>query len=606
MQSTDTRAIPIARILRFHWRAAWRYPWLVVACLLAAPLTILVDTIAPPLIVARVLNRLSTGDYQPNQLWASFHVELISYAVVVVVGFVVTWRVVDFILWRLEAQVQRDMAQRCFGHLIGQSADFHANNFGGSLVSQTNKLLGSYVRIQDTTVFQLVPLTCMVGSIVAIMSVQAPLFAVVLALFSVAFVVTAGFVSRPVRRIGAEHAATDSAQTGNLADAVSNVMAVKAFAREPHERLRYAGATDRTRESLLRLSRAHIRQMAWFGSLTSVISIGAFMLATDGVVSGSAEVGTMFLIVNYTISAVQQLFDFSSSGLRTYNRAFGDASDMLRILDQESEIQDPVEPEVSRIAAGEVRFDRVVFRHVGSRNTLFNGLNLRIEPGERVGLVGHSGAGKTSFTRLLLRFSDLDGGAILLDGQDIARISQADLRASIAYVPQEPLLFHRSISENIAYGQLEADGCEIELAAARANVTQFVEGLPDGFDTLVGERGVKLSGGQRQRIAIARAMLKNAPILLLDEATSALDSESEVLIQDALWTLMDGRTTIVIAHRLSTIQRMDRIIVLDEGRIAETGSHQELLENPDGIYAGFWAHQSGGFLDGEQMARARA
>lgn len=399
MRAREPRAIPITRILRFHAAAAWRYPALVVGCLLAAPLTILVDTVAPPLIVARVLDRLTRGDYQPDRLWASFHLELIAYAVVVVVGFIVTWRVVDAFLWRLEAGVQRDLAQRCFGHLIGQSADFHANNFGGSLVSQTNKLMGSYVRIQDTTVFQLIPLTCMVGSIVAIMSVQAPVFAAALAVFSVAFVITAMFVSKPVRRAGADHAATDSAQTGNLADAVSNVMAVKAFAREAHERTRFAGATDRTRESMLRLSRAHMRQMAWFGSLTSVISIGAFVVATDGVVSrgpgvGTA-IGTMFLIVNYTISTVQQLWDFSSSGLRTYNRAFGDATDMLTILERESEIQDPAEPEPSRIRDGAVRFDGVVFRHAGSRDNLFDGLNLRIEPGERVGLVGHSGAGKT-------------------------------------------------------------------------------------------------------------------------------------------------------------------------------------------------------------------
>jgi ATP-binding cassette subfamily B protein len=592
----EQRAIPIARILRFHAAAARRYPGLALGCLLAAPLTVLVDTIAPPLIIARVLDRLNRGDFQAGRLWASFHVELLAYAAVVLLGWLVTWRIVDHFLWRLEAGVQRDLAQRCFGHLIGQSANFHADHFGGSLVSQTNKLLGSYVRIQDTTVFQLIPLVCMIGGIVSIMSVRAPVFALALAVFAIAFVVTAAVVSRPVRRIGAEHAATDSAQTGNLADAVANVMAVKSFARESHERRRFAEATERTRGSLLRLSRAHMRQMAWFGGLTSVISIGAFVLATDGVVAGGAEVGTLFLTVNYTISAVQQLFEFSGSGLRTYNRAFGDAQDMLAILERETEVPDPVNPEQSRIGAGDVRFDRVVFRHAGSRNPLFDGLNLHIRPGERVGLVGHSGAGKTSFTRLLLRFSDVDGGRILLDGQDIAAIRQSDLRESIAYVPQEPLLFHRSIAENIAYGRLDATREEIELAARRANVTQFVADLPDGFATLVGERGVKLSGGQRQRIAIARAMLKPAPVLLLDEATSALDSESEVLIQDALWTLMEGRTTIVIAHRLSTIQRMDRIIVLDSGRIAEMGSHDELLGTPDGIYAAFWAHQSGAFL----------
>ncbi|MGQ0481522.1 MAG: ABC transporter ATP-binding protein [Pseudonocardia sp.] len=597
-------AIPVRRILTFHWRSAWRYPGLVVGCLLSVPLTVLVETVLPPLIVANVLNRLASGDFEPGRMWASFSTSLLGYGLVVFLGHVVTWRVADYFLWRLEARVQRDLAQRCFSHLVGQSADFHANNFGGSLVSQTSKLLGSYVRIADTTLFQTLPLIWTIGGIVVIMSIQAPLFALTLAAFSVVFVGCAMTVSRPVRRIGAEHAANNSKESGTLADAISNVMVVKSFARERFERERFARVSERTHDSLLRLSRAHMRQMAWFGGLISAISFGALVIATHGVVSLGAQVGTLFLIVNYTLLAVEQLFEFSNSGLRTYNRAFGDAVDMIAILERESEVRDPAEPEPSRISAGEIRFDRVTFRHAGARDALFEGLDLRIEPGERVGLVGHSGAGKTSFTRLLLRFSDLDGGRILLDGQDIAQITQADLRDAIAYVPQEPLLFHRSISENIAYGKLDATPAQIELAAARANATQFVDGLPDGFDTLVGERGVKLSGGQRQRIAIARAMLKNAPVLLLDEATSALDSDSEALIQDALWRLMQGRTTVVIAHRLSTIQRMDRIIVLDEGRIVETGSHRELLDNPGGIYTSFWARQSGGFLEGDQLTPA--
>jgi ATP-binding cassette, subfamily B, bacterial len=602
--TSEPESVPIARTLRFHWRSAWRYPGLVVGALLSVPLTVLVDTVLPPLIVADVLNRLAAGDFQPGRLWASFGSDLVAYAVVVLLGNVVAWRVTDWFLWRLEARVQRDTAQRVFDHLMGQSADFHANTFGGSLVSQTGKLLGSYVRIADTTVFQALPLTCVIGGVVAVMSVKAPLFALALGAFAVVFVGCAVFVSRPVRRIGGEHAANSSAESGTLADAVSNVMAVKAFARERHEAERFARVTGRTHDSLLRLCGAHMRQMTWFGLLISAISVGALAIATGGVVSGGAQVGTLFLIVNYTLLAVDQLFEFANSGLRTYNRAFGDATDMIDVLEREASVQDPAEPEPSRIRAGAVRFDRVTFRHAGASRTLFDGLDLDIAPGERVGLVGHSGAGKTSITRLLLRFSDLQGGRVLLDGQDIARVAQADLREAVAYVPQEPLLFHRSIRENIAYGRLDAQPEEIELAAVRANVAEFVAGLPDGFETLVGERGVKLSGGQRQRIAIARAMLKDAPVLLLDEATSALDSESEALIQDALWTLMEGRTAIVIAHRLSTVQRMDRIVVLDDGRVAESGSHAELLADPDGIYASFWARQSGGFLDDGRLARA--
>ncbi len=230
------------------------------------------------------------------------------------------------------------------------------------------------------------------------------------------------------------------------------------------------------------------------------------------------------------------------------------------------------------------------------KKPLFCGFNLAIASGEKVGLVGHSGGGKSSVTRLLLRFMDIQGGQILIDDQDISKITQDDLRGHIAYVPQEPLLFHRSIAENIAYGKPDAKKSEVEQAAKLAHAHEFIKDLPSGYDTLVGERGVKLSGGQRQRVAIARAMLKDAPILVLDEATSALDSESEKLIQDALWKLMEGRTAIVIAHRLSTIQRMDRIVVLEDGEIVEQGSHKELLEK-DGVYARLWAHQSGGFLE---------
>jgi ATP-binding cassette, subfamily B, bacterial len=591
------KTLPIRRIMGFYSRAAWRYPGLVVGCLLSVPLTVLTNTVVPPLIVSDVLNRLSSHNFEPHQLWASFHTSLVAYAITMLLGGMVTWRIVDHFAWRLEARVERDLAQRCFSHLIGQSADFHADTFGGSLVSQTTKLMGSYIRIADTTLFLMLPLVCVLGGIGTIMAFKAPLFSIVLAVFSVLYIVTAVFVSRPVRRIGGQHAAAESAQTGNLADAMTNVMAIKSFAREEHERARFAEATERTQGTLMRLARAHMRQMAYFSGITSTISVVSLVVAIYGVVSLDANVGTVFLIVNYAASVVQQLFQFSNNSLRTYNRAFGDASEMIEILAAESVVRDPAEPEQVRIGPGAIAFDNVTFRHTGSDLALFDGLDLRIEAGEKVGLVGHSGAGKTSFTRLLLRFSDLDGGRIVIDGQDIARITQADLHTSIAYVPQEPLLFHRSISENIAYGKLDATTSQIELAAASANAMEFVSTLENGFGTLVGERGVKLSGGQRQRIAIARAMLKDAPILLLDEATSALDSESEVLIQEALWTLMEGRTTIVIAHRLSTIQKMDRIIVLDEGEIVEMGSHRELLDNPDGIYASFWAHQSGGFID---------
>ena len=268
---------------------------------------------------------------------------------------------------------------------------------------------------------------------------------------------------------------------------------------------------------------------------------------------------------------------------------------MVEILDMPCIVDDKSDKSLM-VSNGAIDFSHIDFMHEGQKEKLFSDFCLEVEPGKSVGLVGVSGSGKTSLTKLLLRFADVTKGAIYIDGQDIRDVTQRSLREAIAYVPQESSLFHRSIYENIAYGRPGASKEEIVKAAKLANADEFIRELPDGYRTLVGERGVKLSGGQRQRVAIARAILKNAPILVLDEATSALDSESEALIQEALANLMKGRTSIVVAHRLSTIAGLDEIVVLKEGRIVEQGSHRELLESGK-EYARLWSRQSGAFLD---------
>ena len=579
----------------FYLHRVRAYPVQLIGVIVTVPLTVLINGYLPQLIVANVLSKLSHHHYFRHDLWPVFGLQLIVYIVLLLTG-VAAWRLVDFFAWRLEAKVQRDIAQIVFSHMLRESADFHANNFSGSLVSQNAKLLGGYIRTADTTIFSTYPLGISLILTNILLVNRAALFVASLDIFALLFVIVALRISKPVRAASQSVAAAESQQTGHLADAITNVMTVKSFARADYENRRFRAASARTQRALNSFARIHRKQMNWLGLLSRMISGFALALAVIAVVYYDANLGTMFLILSFTSRIVDQLFEFSNGGLRNYARALGDAADLVAILNTAPSVVDPVEPAQLAMADGSISFDKVYFTHGGASEAIFEELTLTIAQGENVGIVGHSGSGKTTLTKLLLRFADIDDGQILIGGQNIATITQADLHRSIAYVPQEPLLFHRTIRENIAYGKDKATDDEIIAASQKAHADEFIAKLPQGYDTLVGERGVKLSGGQRQRIAIARAMLKDAPVIVLDEATSALDSASEVLIQDALWKLMTDKTAIVIAHRLSTIQKMDRIIVLDNGAIAEQGTHAELLKR-GGIYANLWAHQSGGFIE---------
>jgi ATP-binding cassette subfamily B protein len=582
-------------VVRYFWQKAWFERKYVIGILLVMPFNVLLNQIIPPIIMANVLNRLASHHYIDGDIWHSFGTPLVLYAIAVLIGSF-SWRIIDLFQWRLEGNVEKTMGAEVFSHLLSQSARFHADHFSGSLVSQTNKLMSSYIRFADTTSFVILPLILGLFFSLIVLTKVAPFFALILFAFAIIYTVSAIFITRKTRRLSAKHAQIESAQTGALADAISNTMVVKSFAGQKFEERQFKRYLGNTRSSLFQFGAAHQRQQLYFGTLLSGISALSLLGAAAAVLKFDANVATVFLIFNYTTIIGEQLFGFSNNALRNYNRSIGDASDMVAILQTKPEVLDPVVPKKLQAKHGDIVFDDVTFSHSESTDALFNGLNLHIKSGEKIGLVGHSGSGKTTFTRILLRFSDIQAGQIHIDGQDIATVTQDDLHSAIAYVPQEPLLFHRSVRENIAYGNLAANDEAIEATARMAHADEFIRELAQGYDTLVGERGVKLSGGQRQRIAIARAMLKNAPILVLDEATSALDSESEVLIQDALWKLMEGRTAIVIAHRLSTIQKMDRILVLNEGRIIEEGTHHELI-GKNGMYAKLWAHQSGGFME---------
>lgn len=585
-------------IISYFWRHASRYPFLLAGMLLTVPLGSLTNAFLPTLFTARILDRLATGHYVRGDLWGSFGSDILLIIGLATFGGVIVWRFNTYFNWKLESLVQRDIAHEVFSHLMHLSANFHANRFGGSLVSQTNKLFGAYARMADTTTYQTSSLFWSLVFTSALLWTQATLFVILLNIFVILYIICSILITGKVRDRTRKEADASNKITGHLADSVTNVMAVKSFAAIDFENKRFGQITGHWQRSFLDMMWAVMRAQNVFSGIGALVNATAIILAVASVVLFDARVATVFLIFAYTARIREQLWDFSSGALRSYNRAFGDAQAMIDILRLEPGVKDPTVPELPRINKGAILFRNMSFTHpdAGSNETLFVDFNLDIKEGEKIGLVGHSGSGKTTLTRLLLRFSDLDGGEIVIDGQNIAHITQDDLRRHIAYVPQEPLLFHRSLSENIAYGQKDPSDKAIKAAAKKAHAAEFIERLPHGYETLVGERGVKLSGGQRQRVAIARAILKDAPILVLDEATSALDSESEKLIQAALWELMEGRTAIVIAHRLSTVQKMDRIVVLEDGAIVEVGTHKELLKKK-GTYAHLWSHQSGGFLE---------
>ncbi len=498
----------------------------------------------------------------------------------------------------LHHNIEAKLYEDSFAYLTNQDYSFYADRFSGSLVTQASRFAKIYTIFNDTMFFELLPQGLFVLISIGIMTFYSPLIglSVLLVWLLATFVVIKFALNRlPMRR---DAVARESEQVGELADVLTNSLTVKTFAAEQREFERYHAINVMRGQFFLRSWKRAVRNV-WIVELFCVL-LQLFVLVGGllAVKYHGLGIATFLLFQVYSFRIID-VIRRTNMIVRQMEVVAGDAQEMTELLELSPTIKDAPEPLPSKINKGQIEFVNVDFKYtddMGANKSLFSDLNLAIKPGEKIGLVGPSGGGKTTVTRLLLRFMDVQEGAIQIDGQDIKQIKQSDLRSSIAYVPQEPLLFHRSIRENIAYGNPGADNKSVLAAAKKSFADEFVRELPDKYETMVGERGVKLSGGQRQRIAIARAMLKQAPILILDEATSALDSESEKLIQQALWSLMEDKTAVVIAHRLSTIQRMDRIVVLDKGRIIEQGTHNELL-GKKGLYAKLWSHQSGGFIE---------
>ncbi len=476
--------------------------------------------------------------------------------------------------------------------LLGHSKSYFSDRFAGSLVNKLHNVTRGYHNMVEQIIWTYVNATVhLVVTAALIFTVDTRAGLVFVGLIIVLLGLNKA-LSKKKRLLSKEAAEARSALSGKSSDLFSNVDATRQYVRQQHEFKTIASAAERVRATSNR-SDFYTEYMLIANGIILFVSFATILYFTfNSWQQGLITAGDAVLVLAL-ISQITGLLIFIGQSFQTAARSFGDIEEGLKEIVIPHEVTDSAYAKPLQLHAGMIIFNDVQYAY--GENKVFNNFNLAIEPGERVGLVGPSGAGKTTFMSLLLRQHDIDSGAILIDGQDISQVTQDSLRENIAVVPQEPLLFHRSIQENIAYGKPEASDEEIIAVAKKAQAHEFIKDLPEGYDTLVGERGVKLSGGQKQRVAIARAMLKDAPILILDEATSALDSESEVAIQKALHELMAGKTVVAIAHRLSTLREMDRIIVMEEGRVVEDGSHEE-LSHAHGTYQRLWEHQAGGFL----------
>ncbi len=502
-------------------------------------------------------------------------------------------RLMDFSSSYLKANVMAGLREQAFSYMIGHSHSFFANKFAGSLTQKIGKYARSFDRLMDGLIRDGIPLIIRsAGTIIAIYFI-APKYAYILAVFCFIFLVTALIYTRLKLKYDVIAALADTKTTGVLADSISNHSSIQLFTGHEYERERVGRVIQEQKKVTL------FNWNLWNGlgaiqvSYVLTIEFIIFWTAIGDWRVGLIGLPVIVLIQSYFGRLMDGLWDFAGI-IRIFYDGFADAQEMALILNTPYEILDKT-AEVVRNPGGGIVFDNVTYVYENNTSKVLDNFSLIIPVGQKIAIVGSSGAGKTTFVRLLMRLFDLTSGKIMIDGIDISKISQQNLREQIAFVPQDPVLFHRTLMENIRYGRRDATDEEVLDAARLSHCNDFIATLPEGYETKVGERGIKLSGGERQRVAIARAILKNAPILILDEATSSLDSHSEYLIQDALRTLMRGKTTIVIAHRLSTIREMDRIVVIEKGKIIEDGGHNELLNQEGGLYKKLWDLQAGGF-----------
>ncbi|CAM5766332.1 multidrug ABC transporter ATP-binding protein [Labrys miyagiensis] len=577
---------PMAAVLAFAFRN-WRGHGIIVAGIVFAVAVATISEVVIPIFAGRMVDAVTVGVERSGQAWWALAAMLLLAALAVgcrqafFYGItVLTTRVMSFV------------ARDAFARLQRFSTDWHANNFAGSTVRRITRGMWALDMLHDTLLVAILPsILVLLGSTLVLATVW-PMLGLVVLVGSIGFVTMTVFLSvnyvAPAARLANSW---DTRVGGALADAITCNAVVKAFGAETREDERLAVILakwrSRTTRTWIRGTNAGTAQNVFLLLLRAVVLAFVLLLWMQG----QAGAGDVALVLTSYAIVHGYLRDI---GMHIHNlqRSVNDMEELVAFYEQPMGVHDKAGAPPAAILAGHIAFEHVTFHYGGHAEPLYRDFSVEIAAGEKIGLVGRSGSGKTTFVKLIQRLYDVNAGSIVIDGQDIAEVTQASLRAGIAIVQQEPILFHRSLAENIAYGRPGATREEIEQAARLANAHDFISALPKGYATLVGERGVKLSGGERQRVALARAFLADAPILILDEATSSLDSESEHLIQEAMERLMAGRTTIIIAHRLSTVQAMDRILVFDKGRIVEEGDHASLIRDMDGIYRALFERQA--------------
>lgn len=575
-------------VLKYYWQVIKNFKISFTITILGAVISSGLD-IYIPLLFLKLWNILSTNDF--TLVYKAQNIIITIFALGLTRWFIK--RSSGFFNDYFQTSVIAGLREQSFSYTIGHSHNFFANNFGGSLVQKINKYARAFQRLTDMLVDNVIPLVIRAtGTVIAIYTLV-PKYSYILFIFCIIFLITSLIYTRLKLKYDVLAAESDTKTTGALADSISNHSSIQLFAGHDYEKEKVGNVIQKQREATV------FNWYLWGGlaAIQSFYSIAIefviFWIAILDWRIGLIGVPVMVMIQSYLGSLVANLWSFAGI-VRTFYESFADAQEMAVVLNTPYEVSDVNNKKIDEVK-GQIIFDKVTYIYENNNQKVFDDFSLNIEAGQKVALVGSSGAGKSTFVKLLMRLFDLKQGKISIDGIDIKDVTQENLREKIGFVPQDPVLFHRSLMENIRYGRRDATDEEVKIAAGLAHCDEFIANLPKGYDTYVGERGVKLSGGERQRVAIARAILKNAPILILDEATSALDSESEMLIQDALHNLIKGKTVIVIAHRLSTIRKMDRIIVVENGKIAEDANHEELLNKENGVYKKLWDIQSGGF-----------